>query len=256
MPQPTPITKQSHADKSWTRYTSYEFASKNSLAPLVGAELTRAATAFPMAFVKEQNSFSLVAVLSLTPGTNLFVAPTGQWLGAYVPSVFRGYPFRLAKAEGKDDLILCVEEDSGLVNNDKTAGEPFFDDTGEVSQPVKDVLNFLNQVERNRAATNLAVSALADAGVITEWPLKVQMDGREKPVTGLHMVDETKLNSLEDEPFLKLRKAGSLPIAYAQMLSMGNVQVFETLGKAHEKMAVKSPDLKAVFGDDDIISFQ
>jgi hypothetical protein len=47
-----------------------------------------------MAFVKQQDSFFLIALLSLTPKTNLFVAPDGRWLGGYVPSYFRGYPFQ------------------------------------------------------------------------------------------------------------------------------------------------------------------
>ncbi|MCA1793975.1 MAG: SapC family protein [Desulfobacteraceae bacterium] len=256
MPQLSPITKQNHADKSWTRYSSYAFASKNNLAPVAGAEIAKAVHALPMAFVKQQDSFLLVAVLSLIPGTNLFVAPDGRWLGGYVPSAFRGYPFQLAKTEGQDDLILCVDEESGLVNDDKSAGEPFFDDTGEVTQPVKDILNFLNQVEQNRAATSVAVAALADAEVLTEWPLKIKDQDQEKPVTGLFQIDEAKLNFLEDEQFIKLRKSGSLPIAYAQLLSMGNIQVFEKLAKAQEQAAAQTPDVGSFLGDDDVISFQ
>ncbi len=134
MPQLTPITKQNHSEKSWTRFTSYAFASKDNLVPLAGAEIAKAVTALPMAFVKQQDRFFLVAVLSLTTGTNLFVAPDGRWLGKYIPSVFRGYPFQLAKAEGRDNLVLCVDEESGLVNDDKAAGEPFFDEAGEVAK--------------------------------------------------------------------------------------------------------------------------
>jgi hypothetical protein len=81
MPQLSAITKQSHADKSWTKYSSYAFASKDNLAPLAGAEISKAVHAFPMGFIKSQDSFFLVAVLSFTPGTNLFVAPDGRWLG-------------------------------------------------------------------------------------------------------------------------------------------------------------------------------
>jgi len=146
-----------------------------------------------------------------------------------VPSAFRGYPFRLARAEAQDDLILCVDEDSGLVSGDKAAGEPFFDDNGEITQPVKDVLDFLNQVERNRAVTETAVAGLAEAGLITEWPLKIKDQDQEKPVTGLFRIDEPKLNTLDDDRFLKLRKAQALPIAYAQLLSMNNIQVFAQL---------------------------
>ncbi len=255
MPQLVPITKQNHTEKSWTRFSSYTFASKDNLAPLAGAEIAKAVSALPMAFVKQQNRFFLAAVLSLTPGTNLFVGPDGRWLGKYIPSVFRGYPFQLAKTQGHDNLVLCVDEESGLVNADKSAGEPFFDGAGEVSRPVKEIMNFLNQVEQNRAATNLAVASLAEAGVVMEWPLKIQDKDQEKPVTGLYRIDETKFNALADETFLKVRKAGALPIAYAQLFSMGNIQNFAQLAKAQGQMKEKKQDIKPILGDDDMISF-
>jgi hypothetical protein len=255
MPQFAPITKQNHTSKFWTRFSTYIFASKDNLVPLAGAEIAKAVSALPMAFVKQQNRFFLAAVLSLTPGTNLFVAPDGRWLGKYIPSFFRGYPFQLAKTEGQKNLVLCVDEDSGLVSDDKAAGEPFFDGAGEVAKPVKEIMNFLNQVEQNRAATNLAVASLAEVGVISEWPLKINDGGQEKPVTGLYRIDEATLNSLEDEMFLKIRKAGALPIAYAQLLSMGNIQNFQQLAKAQEQMKENNPDITPILGDDDMISF-
>jgi hypothetical protein len=264
MSQLTPISKQHHAEKSWKRFTTYTFAAKDNLVPLVAAETPKAVSSLPMAFARHQDRFLLVAVLSLIQGTNLFVSPTGQWLGRYVPSAFRGYPFRLAKAEGQDDLILCVDEDSGLVSENNDAGEPFFDGDGEIAQSVKGVLDFLNQVERNRMVTETAVTSLAEAGLITEWPLKIKDQEQEKPVTGLYRIDETKLNALGDDQFLKLRKAQALPIAYAQLLSMGNIQVFAQLAKARAQMnqmdQAKSvpqvPDIQPMLGDDDMISFQ
>jgi hypothetical protein len=260
MSQPTPITKQTHTNKSWTRFTTYTFAAKDSLAFLAGAEIAKAVSDMPMAFLKQQNRFYLVAVLSLTPGTNLFVAPNGRWLGKYIPSVFRSYPFLLAKMKGQDNPVLCVDEDSGLVHNDRTAGELFFDETGEVTKPVKEILNFLTQVEQNRAATNVAVAALSEAGVLTEWTLKIKDGEQEKPVTGLYRIDEAGLNALEDEAFLKIRRAGALPIAYAQLMTMENMQNLAQLAKVREQMKQvqtkqKDLDIQPIFGDDDMISF-
>jgi hypothetical protein len=261
MPQLTPITNQTHSEKSWTRFSTYTFAAKDNLAPLVAAEIPKAASSLPIAFARHQDRFFLAAVLSLTPGTNLFVSPTGQWLGRYVPSAFRGYPFRLAKAEGQNDLILCVDEDSGLVNDDKAAGEPFFDEQGQLAQSMKDVMDFLSQIEHNRTVTNAAVAALAEAGLITEWPLKIKDGDQEKPVTGLYRIDEEKLNALDDEQFLKIRKSGALPIVYAQLLSMNNMQTLEQLAKAQTQMSqaqnsASVPDIEPMLGDDDMISFQ
>jgi hypothetical protein len=260
MPQLTPITKQTHINKSWTRFSTYTFAAKDNLASLVAAEIPKAISAMPMAFTRHQDRYILVAVLSLIPDINFFVAPDGRWLGKYIPSVFRSYPFCQARVEGQENHVLCVDEDSGLINDDKTAGEPFFDDNGELTQPVKDVMNFLNHVTQNRAVTETAVVSLAEAGLITEWPLKIKDEVQEKPVSGLYRVDETRLNALDDQTFLKIRKAGALPIAYAQLMSMGNMQNLAQMAKAWEQMnqsqmKAKESVIKPVFGDDDMISF-
>jgi hypothetical protein len=257
MSKPTAVTKQTHSDKSWARFTSYSFAAETNLVAIVAAEIAKAVHAFPMGFVKTKDSFRLVAVLSLKPGTNLFVAPNGQWLGSYIPSAFRSHPFLLADSEKTDAPILCVDQDSGLIRED-TSAEAFFDEQGELSQPVAGILDFLSQIEQNRKLTNQAVSVLADVGVIVEWPLKIKQGDKESPITGLYMIDEQKLNSLEDELFITLRKAGALPVAYAQVLSMSNVQVFEQLAKIQEQNAEKTspaPDTKDFLGDDDVIIF-
>jgi hypothetical protein len=261
MPQLNPITRKNYADKSWTRFSSYSFASKSSIASLVSAEIAKAlAGRLPLAFVKEQDRYFLVAVLSFAPGTNLFVARDGKWLGEYIPAVFRSYPFMLARAEGKDDLILCVDEESRLVKEDKSA-EPFFDDQGALSRQMQDIFSFLSQIEKNKAQTVRAVTALAEAGLITDWPLKIQDGDQEKPVTGLFRIDEAGLNALDDEGFLKLRKAGGLPIAYAQLLSMNNIQMLVQLAQGRAQMAQsrktsQASDIGPAFGDDDMISFQ
>jgi hypothetical protein len=91
--------------------------------------------------------------------------------------------------------------------------------------------------------------------------LTIRDGDQEKPVTGLFRIDEARLNALDDEGFLKLRKAGGLSIAYAQLLSMNNIQMLAQLAEARAQMsqARKTPqasDIGPAFGDDDMISFQ
>ncbi len=84
-------------------------------------------------------------------------------------------------------------------------------------------------LERARKSTDLAVDALAQAGVIRPWEIKVTTNEGERPIRGLHRVDEAALRGLPDEAFLKLRKTSPLPIAYTQMLSMGQLDVLRHL---------------------------
>lgn len=259
MPNYTSISKETHANQYWQRFTDYHFANQIPTAQIVAAELGQAVRSLPLAFLKQQENFTLTAVMGLDPSLNLYVAHDGRWLGGYVPSIFRGYPFRLLRAQERDDHILCVDQDSGLISDDPS-GEPLFDSSGELSQPVRDVLNFLSQVEQNRTVTDLAVSELAEAGLITEWPLKVKAGEEERQVTGLYMVDEAKLNSIDDQTFLHLRKTQALPIAYAQLLSMSNIQIFDKLAKIREQMDMQQQqdtalDAGLYIGEDDTFKF-
>ena len=190
----------------------------------------------PMGFIEEEDGYQLVAITSLTPRTNLYVAPDGRWLVPYTPAVLRAYPFKLKQLESTEKITLCINEASGLVVDGEEDGNAFFDDHGEPTQKIKDVANFLSKIEDNRALTQRAVSALADAGLIIPWKLN-RKDGDEVlPVNGFFHVDEAALNKLGDVDFLALRKAGSLPLAYSQLLSMNQLVVLERLAEVQGQM--------------------
>ena len=57
-------------------------------------------------------------------------------------------------------------------------------------------------------------------------------------MSGLYTVDESKLNSLDDQAFQDLRSV--LPMAYAQLMSRDNVRVLEKLQPKEEP----EPDLE------------
>ena len=79
-------------------------------------------------FMNENDAFIPVVVLSLEPERNPLVARDGRRSGGFAPSVFRAHPFRLIPSE-TDDLVLCVDADSGLLVEGGT-GERFVDEAG------------------------------------------------------------------------------------------------------------------------------
>jgi hypothetical protein len=230
MPRYELITKTCFAAQGWRRYDSYAFAATDAVAPLVVQELAKACMSLPIAFLQQNDAFVPHAVQGLEPGRNLFVV-NGKWVAPYTPAAYRGYPFALAKGED-DQLHLCIDMDSGLVGAD--GDQQFFDDAGEVAQPVKDVLNFLQQIHNNRAVTQRVCAALAAEDLFQPWPLKVQGPNGERNIEGLFRIDEARLNSLEPDALARVQKAGGLPVAYCQLLSMSNIQ---TLGLIQRKLA-------------------
>ncbi len=239
MPSIAAISRERHADKVWKRFVSYDFARPSSLAPLVAAEIPKAAMSMPLAFIRQGEDHVPVALMGLEPGKNLLVAPDGRWLGRYVPSALRGYPFSLARTEG-ETLVLCIDEDSGLVS-DGAEGEPFFDTEGQPAAGLSQVMDFLQQIERNRGATAIACAALAEQGLIRPWPITLKGETGERQIEGVLQIDEAALNQLSDDAFLNLRRAGALPLAYCQLLSMQHLAMLGELASAHARPPQPQP---------------
>lgn len=237
MPKIVPISRQQFQDKRWLRPTDFSFASGFPAVPLVGPEMARTALVMPMGFIKQGEQFIAVTLLSPLPGRNYFVGPEGQWLGAYLPASLRCYPFTLARTETEGEHVLCFDEASGLLtSNSDPAGIDFFAADGRLAPDTKWTVDFLNELERNRALTAISVAALARAGVLHPWPIRLGTEGETKTIENLYRVDESALNQLSDEDFIALRRAGALPLAYMQMLSAANMSIFTRLAQLQEQL--------------------
>jgi len=238
MAEVVPITLERHGKRSWRRPQNLNFAMSLHYVPLVGAELFVAATTLPIAFVKTTAGYLLVAVLSLVSEQNMFVDGNGQWLGgAYVPASFRGYPFALKRKANNDEWVFCVDENSGLVEESK-AGEPFWDESGNLSAATNAVLQYLIRLERERVVTQRAVSVLEEKRVICPWDIKIGIEEQRQPLKGLYRIDEVALGRLDDTAFVELRHHGALPLAYAQLISMANLQIFGQLGQLKRQLGL------------------
>ena len=237
MPKYAPISSEKHAASKWRRTTDYRFAAGEAAVPIVAAEISKVAPAMPIVFIEQGGRFELSALLSVMSGQNLFVAPDGRWLGAYIPSSLRTYPFRLVTPDGAEQSILCIDEECVVSSDNPSLGEVFFDGNGTISPGIKQALDFLTALESNRLATSLAVSSLTQAGVVKPWPITIKSEQGDRTVNGLHCVDEAALNALANEEFIKLRATGALTIAYAQLLSMGQLGVFQHLAKVQGQLA-------------------
>ncbi len=230
-----PVTRERHAGQRWLRYPSYAFAARDPVAPLVAAELPRAATALPVGLIARGESFALVAVLGLAPGQNLLVSSAGQWLGRYVPAVYRGYPFQLLETEDGQQ-VLGIDEDSGLLT-DAPDGEPFFDDAGQPAGAVAEILDFLSQVSVNRKATERLCAVWQRHELIRPWPIVVKNAAGEQRIEGLYQIDETALDALPAAAFLELRQAGALPAIYGQLLSKQHLPALGQLAEGRATLA-------------------
>ncbi|WP_099866392.1 SapC family protein [Pararhizobium haloflavum] len=239
MPKYVALSHSNHRNARWKRFQSYTFAANETFVPLVAADLAKTAMGLPVAFIERDERLVLVAVTSLTPGINLFVSIDGQWLGGYVPSILRGYPFRLVPVKERNESVLAFDEESGLIGEgaEFEEGETLFEEEGRPSKRVSETLEFLKQCEKNRALTERATAAIKETGIVEDWPISVSVDGEERRVGGLKRVSEKALNGLSDADFLKLRQSAAMPVIYAHLLSMQNIGNFDRIIRLRDQLA-------------------
>ncbi|NBN77623.1 peptidase [Microvirga tunisiensis] len=235
MPTYHVISRDRHGARAWVRRQGYDFAAADSVIPLVGAELSRAVLHYPIAFLPQGEGFGLYALTGIEPGRNLFLTRDGRWVVPYIPAAIRAYPFRLATLEDNRH-VLCFDEDSGqLVEPGSSAAALSFFGEGNAPDPeVARVLDFLLETDRSGQRTARAVAALQAKGVIAPWETTIETRARgRQAVSGLFRVDEDALNRLPASDFEDLRQAGSLVIAYLQMVSMQHLVSLGQLADAH-----------------------
>jgi hypothetical protein len=231
-----PLDRQRYLGKGWRRPMGYTFAERDAVVVLVGSEFPKAALALPIAFVEQSSFFVPVMLTSPVPGCNAALGPTGQWLIGYVPAALRTYPFSLAPAADPEHAVLSFDEDSGLLVIADDSTEKFFESDGSLSPNLSSISRLLRETNESRIATNRAVVALSDAGLIKRWPLVVPVGNQDIPVSGLYCVDEAALNALDDGSLVEVRRA--LPLAYAQLLSMGQIGVLSRLALIQQQIGM------------------
>jgi len=183
---------------------------------------------FPIVFVRtgqpqgdKPAPLAPLAVLGLTGGENLFLKD-GQWIGEYAPAYLRRYPFAMARVdEASDQVAVCFDEQWEAFSED---GQRLFDDQGEATELLNNLVKFLDSFEAEVERTRQACQILDEAGVLEPMRFEAQMDGGQKvEVEGFLAVNSEKLQQLPDAKVLELHKAGLLQLLEMHRLSLSNM---------------------------------
>lgn len=209
-----PLSWSAHSGLMWQRFTSYHFATEAHWVPLAEQELAQAALAFPVAFRFEGGTWTVVALLGLVPGKNVWVDDDGRWCQRYVPAALRSQPFGVQR-ETPD--TLCVDENSEwLVQSYE--GEPLFDDQRAPASFVQKTHEFLKSWANGCKQLGRLAKVLDDHGVLTQWTAPAL-----KELPKLYHIDEQRWNALDDTAAVKVRHQGGLPLIYAHLLAKANL---------------------------------
>ncbi|MFA5546946.1 MAG: SapC family protein [Porticoccaceae bacterium] len=256
-----PLRTDTDGQCGWKPYADYYHAAHETVLPVALAELSQSLTEYTLAFARlPGDAYSLVALMGLRPGENLFVNQAGMWCARYVPAQLRSYPFILAKKpDDAGQSLVCFDHDSGLYRRepDMTAGEQRFFDAEGKPQPFFDqVIGFLKARQNNLVLTQRGVDAIVEHDLLLPWLLPAAAEG-EEPLRGFYRFNEEKFNSLDADTLQTLRNANALTVAFAQLFSMPRIAVLLQMAKARAThKPISEADIESIFGEtDDTLDF-
>lgn len=203
----------------------FSFAAKTNSVLLAATEIAEAAKDYPILFVGQAGGpFSLAAMVGLRDSENLFVDADGAWTaGAYLPAFARRYPFVLAETDNVgEDLTVCIDEAYAALNDER--GEALFDADGKESPLLQNAVEFLKLFHAEMQTTRLFVQKLVDYDLLVQKSIQIQHQDRQAVLDGLFVVDQERLQALDDAQALDLFRSGALYWIHAHLLSLKNVE--------------------------------
>jgi len=201
------------------------FAQKLNAIPISYTEFALVARDYPIVFTSGDGgkSYAPVAVLGMSAGENLFVNAQGWAPSVYVPAYARRYPFCMAKVTlnnvEQQNRMVCVEKEHVV----ESGGEAMFDDQGQPSAKWQDMQRLLAEFEADLERGRELCSILGDYALLEPFSMQAKLNqGGGLQLTGMHRVDEKKIEHLNVSQFKNLAKKGILGRIYAHLLSLEN----------------------------------
>lgn len=213
----------------------YAFARGANAIPLAASEFGAAGREYPILFVGDgSGAFHAVALLGLEDGCNLFVDEAGRWRDeSYIPAFARRYPFVLATTDDPDRFTVCFDEAYAGFN--KRRGTGLFKGDDESSY-LKRMIEFMQTYRRDMLATSRMLTQLNEFGLLVSQALTVTHGGKNHHIGDFLVVDDGRLERLENERVVELFRSGVLRLVEQHRGSLANVRRLMRLRDAREVM--------------------
>jgi len=238
-----PVSRDQHINSRIRPVEGFAFARSFHLASLAMQEFVRASAFYPIVFLddREREAFRPVALLGLESGENLCIEADGAWLrGAYIPGIIRRYPFALANTDQSDEFAVCVDEASGLLN--ASDGLPLFDASGAPTETLENVKRFLGELQQMDTLTVQFSAFLAKHNLLRPLNLRVRVAGAARDIAGSYVVNEERLDALNDSVFIEMRALRYLQPIYSHLSSLPQI---DRLVRLKESALVAPPPTEA-----------
>jgi hypothetical protein len=217
-----PVNSRQHSDLSVKSGADYGFAKQINSVPLMAAEFEPACGEYAIVFAGQDKEITPVALLGVRDHENLYVDDKGAWTAKYVPAFVRRYPFVFSSDTGGQTFTLCVDEDFHGVNREGI-GERLFDSSGERTQYLKTVLDFLQAYQAQFDATRAFCQRLIEFNLLEAMRAEFTLrSGQKITLGGFMSVNRERLRALSGERLARLAVLGELDLIYAHLHSHRN----------------------------------
>ena len=218
-----PISFERHGKKRIKNIQNFDFTKNINMASIMVHEFSRAASIYPIVFVedKQKDQFKPVVLLGLEEGENLFVQDE-RWQASYIPAIIRRYPFALANTGEEGRFTVCIDDQSELL--DDKEGQSLFEDNGEPAELMNRVKRYLAELQQMDKFTEDFCKYLAEKNMFAPLNMKVRIGNEMRNITGAYIVNEERLNSLSDETFIEMRTQKYIPVVYAHLSSLSQIE--------------------------------
>lgn len=197
---------------------------------------------FPIFFAKdpEDGSFYATALLGLEQDENLFLQGDG-WAANYVPIMMDRSPFFISfqSSQGnKEKPVVSIDMDSPRIS--ETTGMRLFDDSGEPSEYLLNVVKKLEAIHSGHDHNKQLVKALTDYQLMETCNIEVELvDGSKRKLTGFYAINEDTLNKLDGEALSSLHSKNFLQSIYMCLASYSRIGIL-----VEKKNSLLTPDTK------------
>ncbi|MBF0179223.1 MAG: SapC family protein [Magnetococcales bacterium] len=202
----------------------YGFAARVNNLPVFGGEFPVACLHYPIAFARvheNEHAVTPILLLGMSDQGNLFLDREGRWRVPYIPAYVRRYPFILGERMTNGEIAVYVES-AGLRYDGE--GEVLYTDAGNSTPFLDGTLEFLRVCQEWQDRTLDFTSRLIALDLLVEREINLELsEGLSHSLRGILVVDEERLNILDDEPLLDLFRAGYLGWIYSHLYSMANL---------------------------------
>lgn len=203
---------------------NFSFARDTTAVLLAGVEFAEAAREYPIVFIRGQDKqMRPVALLGVRDGENLFVGEQGKWDARYIPAFVRRYPFVMADVGANGQLVVCIDESCPALNANH--GELLINAAGKLEPRMKEVMQFLQNFQREFARTELLAKQLDELGLFVQQGARFDTaTGETFQLNDFYLVDEAKFGQIADAELPGLFRSGALGLGYLHLASLGNLR--------------------------------